>query len=703
MASLWDLMLSVFDMPTRLGMAASDVLLRSWQGLPARIQDSPEPGLDDPLLAEPVTRTLETTGTPDGSVPLWVWILVLVLLVGMLLLVFLFRNRQQEAQDTENALFEDQYGVHDEEIEIEGSLDQNYAEVVIEETEDDDRLFADDDEDGTGVQSVSANFDDEPAEIELETEDEILSGEEDTPEKTAAETENVIRFKTAAEQEHEAPAEETETAPAAARMDADSEEDNRSGEGKVSYAYAASRTGPIAFSNISSESDETSAEELAGQAEKPATSRAYIAPTVLREDMEKIEKMQSAKMDEVRADLGRQISAMKAEHNNRLDLIINALDRRLEGLAEATRLTQEGDRQSALLSPEVQSRMTELQASLDNQGQRIRAITQILDDRLGSVSHIYGEVRNTNERLEDLSKKLESMEKSFTDKTQSDVIADVQLSDVIRSSLSPDNYEFKPLLSNNSRADCLIKLPHPPGAIVVDTKFPLDAFNALPAREDIAKGIPQAKAAEDAFRRAVLRHIIDVAERYIIPGETADSALLFLPTEAIYTTLHARFPDLVRDSFRARVWIVSPSTLMGTLQTLRGVLRDSRERQEAETVRRETGEVMAEIDALRSQASMLARNFESTQTELRSLLDATDRVMSHRQPARPAPEQPQQRSAGHPDLMELYDHKPEWPGRSKDAPEKTGNPSNGNGNGNGNGHRSTSLFEENDHNPDKLR
>ncbi|MGV6802219.1 MAG: DNA recombination protein RmuC [bacterium] len=671
----------------------------------AQIQDIPDNGLEDIDAAE--TVALNTTASDIGAsgIPLWVYILVGVLFIGMLLAVFLLRHREQGASgDTENPLFEDKYGISDDEIEIEGSLNDDYAEVVIEEEEtepirsqmvdetlDDTRsIFShhgDDDVDEDVSHDEGENDYDDEDDTNL-TADEIYSSEQ-SAEENDQDSENIIRFNPQPE-EDDMPSGQGENE----EVTIEDQPHEDSGEKNVSYAYASNRAQPIAFSGISTSEEDHSSDANADikQETSSASGRPYIAPTVLREDMEKIERHQAARLDEVNADLGRQITALKAEQNNRLDLIINALDRRLEGLAEATKKTQEESIQPfAAMTPELTRQLASVQASMDSQSQRIRAITQILDDRLASVAHVYGEVKNTNERLENLSSKLEALEKSFTDKTQSDVIADVQLSDVIRSSLAPENYEFKPLLSNNNRADCLIKLPHPPGAIVVDTKFPLDAFNALPARADVAKGQPQAKAAEDAFRRAVLRHIIDVAERYIIPGETADSALLFLPTEAIYTTLHARFPDLVRDSFRARVWIVSPSTLMGTLQTLRGVLRDSRERENAETVRRETNEVMAEVEALRSQASMLARNFESTQSELRSLLDATDKVMSKGGPA-PAPHSEKTKI----DLRDqLYDHKPEWPGQPKDSSPSTSDP--------GNGHRSTSLFDDPDANPDKLR
>ena len=149
----------------------------------------------------------------------------------------------------------------------------------------------------------------------------------------------------------------------------------------------------------------------------------------------------------------------------------------------------------------------------------------------------------------------------------------VQLTDIVRNALPPDAYEMRAMLPNNRRADCLIKLAHPPGPIAVDARFPVEAFHNLRA-----PGPGGEEAADNEFRRTALRHIVDIAERLIVPGTTAESALMFIPSESMYTELHVRFPDVVQDSYRARVWIVSPTTLMATLHTLRAVLRDAQTR-----------------------------------------------------------------------------------------------------------------------------
>ncbi|WP_306254064.1 DNA recombination protein RmuC [Parvularcula sp. IMCC14364] len=667
-------------------------------------------------------------GSADGGGNLMVWVLVgVIILIALLMLWFLGRivrnNRDAQENVGDTPHFEDQFAVHDEEISIvteetedgdDESLQAAYEEPVLDTA----ASFSDSEEPqeygfySSSDDTASGQYHDDEESLEYHEEAEAPTDEHDAGEDAEVhasedypedyhDSENIIHLTSRSDQTDEDELEE-EAEPEtdyAAHYEAHEEEEQavehdevEQADNNVRYAFAATPRSPMSFSGISEDEPEDKPEWA--EPERVQTdeyrSRPYIAPTVLREDMEKMEQHQAERIDHLREDMTRQITSMKAENNNRLDLIINALDRKIENLADLTRQGQQESIQPvAGLPPEITGKISSLQSSLDNQGQRIRAITQILDDRLDSVSHVYGEVRSISERIEAFTNKLDKLEQSIIDRAHQDVMADVQLSDVIRSSLSPEDYEFKALLTNNNRADCLIRLPHPPGAIVIDTRFPLDAFNALPAREDVARGTAQAKAAEDSFRRSVLRHIIDVAERYIVPGETADSALLFLPTEAIYTSLHARFPDLVRDSFRARVWIVSPSTLMGTLQTLRGVLRDNKDRSTAEAVRREADEAMSEVEALRSRASVLAENFEKTQGELRSLLEATNKVVTRTGTARQT--EPSSSHAVHHALMDhLYDNKPEWPGRSADQQRDRGQ-------------RQPTLYDDKNPRPDNLR
>lgn len=185
----------------------------------------------------------------------------------------------------------------------------------------------------------------------------------------------------------------------------------------------------------------------------------------------------------------------------------------------------------------------------------------------------------------------------------------VQLADVIRNALPPDAYQMPANLSNSRRADCLIKLPRPSGPIAIDARFPVEAFNILRTA-----GAARAMEAESEFRRVAIRHVVDVAERLISPGETSDSAILFLPTEAMYTELQQRFPDVVQDAWRARVWIVSPTTLLATLHTIQAAIAAAEPRSGGAFPRSEDPRVAGEMTDLKRRIAALEETLARAQS-----------------------------------------------------------------------------------------
>jgi len=197
----------------------------------------------------------------------------------------------------------------------------------------------------------------------------------------------------------------------------------------------------------------------------------------------------------------------------------------------------------------------------------------------------------------------------------------VQLNDILQNALPPNAYELNASLGNNRKTDCLIALPHPPGPIAIDARFPVEAFDELYKHVEIDK-----TRAESEFRRAVLRHIVDIAERQIVPDRTADSAIMFIPSETMYTDLHAQFPDVVQDGYRARVWIVSPTTLMATLHTIRAIMQDARSRENAAFIQGEAREVLGEVENLRDRVTNLETHFDRARDDVRNLVSSTNQV-----------------------------------------------------------------------------
>ncbi|TNE36298.1 MAG: DNA recombination protein RmuC, partial [Alphaproteobacteria bacterium] len=195
--------------------------------------------------------------------------------------------------------------------------------------------------------------------------------------------------------------------------------------------------------------------------------------------------------------------------------------------------------------------------------------------------------------------------------------------DIVRNALPPSAFELQATLSTRVRVDCLIRLPNPPGPISVDSKFPLESFYALRAAETDE----EKKLAERAFRAAFMKHIKDISERYIVPGETADSALMFLPSEAVYAELHANFVDVVEAGFKARVFIVSPTTFMATLNTVRAVLKDARMREQAGLIQVEVGKMMDDVLRLRKRVGNLESHFNLAEKDIREITISTDKVL----------------------------------------------------------------------------
>ncbi|ABA80280.1 DNA recombination protein RmuC [Rhodobacter sphaeroides] len=255
------------------------------------------------------------------------------------------------------------------------------------------------------------------------------------------------------------------------------------------------------------------------------------------------------------------------------------------------------------------------------------AMLQLMERRLAEVQRgmaesLHGTSLRTARSLGDLHQRLETIDRAQAniEKLSGDVLGlqdilsnkqtrgafgEIQLHDIVQKALPSDSYTMQATLSNGKRADCLIHLPEPPGPIVIDSKFPLEAYEALRAAEN-----PAAQMEAQRMMRVALRaHIRAISEKYILEGETADGAMLFLPSEAVYAELHANFGDIVREGFAARVWIVSPTTCMAVLNTMRAVLKDARMRAQAGAIRRELAELGREIDRLTDRVGNLDRHF----------------------------------------------------------------------------------------------
>jgi len=272
------------------------------------------------------------------------------------------------------------------------------------------------------------------------------------------------------------------------------------------------------------------------------------------------------------------------------------------------------------------------------------AMLQVMEQRLAEVQRqmteaLHGTSTRTARSLGELQQRLETIDKAqanieklsgnvlslqdiLSNKQTRGAFGEIQLHDIVQKALPKDAYSMQATLSNGRRADCLIHLPNPPGPIVIDAKFPLEAYEAL-RRADTPR---LAQEAAQQMRAAVRAHIRAIAEKYILEGETADGALMFLPSEAVYAELHANFPDLVREGFAAKVWIVSPTTCMATLNTMRAVLKDARMREQAGAIRKELSLLYTDVERLGARVENLDRHFGQAAKDIEEIKISSDKA-----------------------------------------------------------------------------
>jgi DNA recombination protein RmuC len=331
-----------------------------------------------------------------------------------------------------------------------------------------------------------------------------------------------------------------------------------------------------------------------------------------------------------------------------LSLVVLAAAAVLLFLLRGGRGTADGGRQGAELAGRLDQMATSQAGTLAAMQARLQAqeqaLAKLLEERLDQVasrvnetlektakaqSATLGELRERIAKIDaaqvninELSSQVVSLNQILSNKQERGAFGEMQLQDLVQSVLPPSAYKFQAQIGAGKRVDCLLELPMPPGPIAIDAKFPLESYKALRAATDEA----QRQQAARAFRADMLKHIADIAEKYIVPGETAEAALLFLPSEAVYAELHANFGDVVDQSYRKRVFVVSPTTLWATLNTIRAVLKDVRMRELASVVQKEVHMLLEDIRRLGERVDNLQKHFTNVNDDIRQIGISRDKV-----------------------------------------------------------------------------
>ncbi len=290
-----------------------------------------------------------------------------------------------------------------------------------------------------------------------------------------------------------------------------------------------------------------------------------------------------------------------------------ALDARLQTLLEAAASNSDTLRKS------VDERLESVAKRL---GDGLTVSQKSTSDSLAQLYERLTLIDVAQKNIETLSTEVHGLQSLLANKQRRGAFGEIQMADIVSNYMPPRSYDFQYTLSTGARVDCLIRLPNPPGPVAVDAKFPLEDWRAYSEAPDQASK----ETAARGFKAAVLKHVKDIAAKYLIVGETADTALMFLPSEAVYATLHAEFPDLVEAGFKHRVMIVSPTTFMATLHTMRAVMRDAQMREQAHIIQKEVGLLAEDVVRLDERVEKLQTHFEQANRDVKEIRTSTDKV-----------------------------------------------------------------------------
>ena len=282
------------------------------------------------------------------------------------------------------------------------------------------------------------------------------------------------------------------------------------------------------------------------------------------------------------------------------------LGKRVEGLTEST------DKRLQEISGQVDKRLSE------GFEKTTETFTRVL-------THLT-RIDEAQKRITELSTSVVSLQEVLADKRSRGAFGEVQLNALVRNMLPEKSFALQFQLKNDRRVDCMLFLPEPTGNIAVDAKFTLESFQRMmdPQLPDSDR-----EKASRQFRQDIRKHITDIAERYILPGQTADGAMMFIPAEAVFAEIHAHYPDLVEEANRRRVWLVSPTTMMAILTTARAVLKDAATREQVHIIQQHLGALSKDFGRFQDRMEKLSQHISQAHKDV-ELVNTSARKISSR-------------------------------------------------------------------------
>jgi DNA recombination protein RmuC len=269
--------------------------------------------------------------------------------------------------------------------------------------------------------------------------------------------------------------------------------------------------------------------------------------------------------------------------------------------------------------------------------------TKTTGEQLERLAERLAVIDRAQKSLGDLAGEVLSLRQILANKQSRGAFGQGRMEAIVGDGLPASAFSFQETLSNGNRPDCLVRLPNGAPSLVIDAKFPLEAFERAKSAETDEVRV----AAEAQARRDLMKHVGDVRQRYFIPGETHDTALIFVPSESLFADIHERLPDVVERAARVRVLLVSPSLLMLSIQLVQAMLRDVRMREQAHIIQNEVRNLMEDVERLRDRTLNLQKHFGQANGDVEQILISADKIVRRStridgvgfedEPARPAP------------------------------------------------------------------
>ncbi len=313
-----------------------------------------------------------------------------------------------------------------------------------------------------------------------------------------------------------------------------------------------------------------------------------------------------------------------AQQSTRLEMLTRSLDS----------LTEQTDARARRSEEMVDKLVAANNDRLEKIGQRVE---QQLDHGFDKTSKVFQdvlkrlvEIDKAQEKIAELSGSVVSLQEVLSDKRSRGAFGEVQLNALISNMMPENSYSLQHTFGNGVRVDCVLFLPEPTGTICIDSKFPLESYQRM---TDLSAGDADRSAAERQFRQDIKKHIKDIAAKYIIPGETADGAVMFIPAEAVFAEIHGHYPDLIEEAQRARVWLTSPTTMMAVLTTSRAVLKDAATRQQIHLIQehltflaQDFSRFQGRMDKLAQHIDQASRDVAQAQTSARKITTRFEKI-----------------------------------------------------------------------------